>query len=129
MPVTVRLSRDQVHQIHEDIEKHLFDEQAMIREYCPDLSDRVHFSCHIEFSRGRDFREEGVISISDFLKVHERFKTRTMDLGEVNGKHSEVEACYDDFSFHTCGSILEDYIVDHGRSTSYFFDEFLGDDY
>lgn len=122
----MKLTSKQVEKIYKDWKGKDLNLDEMKKIYCFDPSKYVLFKCHIEFRRGSDYNEEGLLTLHEFKYVEYMFNNGfKVHLGEINGKHSEVTVDDMVYTFYDgsdgdaeTNNTIEEYITQHGTNTN-----------
>ena len=125
----MKLSKKHITKIYNYWKDKKLNLDDMLKMYGIDTSDYVLYELYIEFKRGRDYEDTGLLTQKEFRYVKEMLeKGITVPLGEVNGKHSNVRAYAEDYTFYDGNDEedkekVENYILQNG-SKSTFTEEF-----
>jgi hypothetical protein len=119
------LTTAQINRIFKDFSGQPVTLEKLNELYKCKIDNYVYFICKIDFRRGRDYEYDGLLTTNQYEKVMDLFKKyQEIRLGEINGKHSDVTADLNDFSFFfgscfTDLDIVENYISINGTRTDY----------
>ena len=124
-----KISKKMIEQIFNDWDDKPLDLEKMKEKYCVRSDGYVVFSCYIKFKRGNDYHFRGLLTKHQIKYVIYMF-TRgfVLHLGEINGKHSEIDANITDFDFNNDPDIVEDYILNNQKRTDIDFFGFYDND-
>jgi hypothetical protein len=115
------LTNKQFNELYKDFTE--MTKEDLMDKYCVKNPEKYAiFTISIEFKRGRDYYEKGLITkeYSEYIK-HKLDRNKDLFLGEVNGKHSDVTADSTNITIIDDIASVEKYIQKHGNCTE---DEF-----
>ncbi len=121
-PVSVR----DIKRIYNDWKDKPLNLNEMIKMYSINTDGLIYYRCYIDFRRGGDFEQDGIITESEYTEIRKLLDNgEPVPLGEVNGKHSNVDAYSDDIRFSDDPSVVERYIIQnphYGKDYDNFWD-------
>jgi hypothetical protein len=126
------LTEKQITQIYKDFKGKKVSLKSLNKLYKINTEPYIYFLCFIDFYRGGKYDYDGLLTKEEYQKVLKMFEDgKELHLGEVNGKHSDVNADINDMKFFDGSKnidkqIVEKYIFEHGTHTDldYFLDHF-----
>jgi hypothetical protein len=123
----MQLTDSEIQKIYNDFENRSLDLKEMKQRYGIDTGDyHCSYYINIEFHRGGHFREKGLLTLEEYIRAEYLLnKNKTLYLGEVNGKHSDVEMDANDISFSFNINDIQDCIKKgkYGSSFDFIFDQ------
>jgi hypothetical protein len=113
------LTTSQIQQVYDDWKGKTLNLAKMLEMYTPNVQGYVHFSVFVEFRRGGCYSDEGLLTEKEYKKIAEYLASDgcVIELGEVNGKHSDITISGSEVSFTDDSNTLEEYINEHGDYT------------
>ena len=76
--------------------------------------DAILYKIDIEFRRGGDYRESGIIKMEYYKQLEAHYQNKTIGLGEVLGKHSNVQCDLSEIRIFKDKDTIREYLKEEG---------------
>lgn len=115
----MKLTEEEIEQIYKDWKDKQLDLTKMKEMYLMNIpDDAILYTLDLDFYRGGSYSETGIISKEQKRRFEYHYSDKNIDLGEVNGQHSEVTCELSEFEFDDSKDRIREYLKEHG------YDEF-----